>query len=135
MSHDRQLIDTIKTHFARKSSAQLQEIVQADNHERWSPEAIEAAGEVLQDRRAGRAQEALVPEEEPPPPPTPPDPYSLAFLALGALGGLGGLAIIPIFSVDYTGGADPDLPVPFGPKMAWLALDSTDTEAVATALS
>ncbi len=27
-----------------------------------------------------------------------------------------------------------DLPIPFGPKMAWLALDTTDTEAVATAL-
>jgi hypothetical protein len=32
------------------------------------------------------------------------------------------------------GASDPDLPVPFGPKMAWLALDTTDTEAVATAL-
>jgi hypothetical protein len=29
---------------------------------------------------------------------------------------------------------NPDLPLPFGPKMAWLALDTTDTEAVATAL-
>jgi hypothetical protein len=29
---------------------------------------------------------------------------------------------------------NPDLPVPFGPKMAWLALDTTDTEAVAAAL-
>jgi hypothetical protein len=28
----------------------------------------------------------------------------------------------------------PDLPVPFGPRMAWLALDTGDTEAVAAAL-
>src|SRR5207249_2093071 len=28
----------------------------------------------------------------------------------------------------------PDLPVPFGPKMAWLAMETTDTAAAATAL-
>jgi len=74
MSDDRHLIDTIKTHFARKSSAQLNEIVQVNDHERGSPEAIAAAGEVLRDRMAGRAQEPRVAEEEPPLPP-PPDPY------------------------------------------------------------
>jgi len=134
MSHDRQLLDTIKTGFARKSSAQLQEITQARNQERWSAEAIAAAGEVLQDRIAGRAQEPRVVEEEPPPPPSPPDPYSLAFLALGAFDGLSGFTIMPVFGVDYAGGADPDLPVPFGPKMAWLAVDTTNTEGVAAAL-
>jgi hypothetical protein len=34
MSQDRDLIDNIKTNFARKSSAQLQEIMRADNPER-----------------------------------------------------------------------------------------------------
>jgi hypothetical protein len=47
---------------------------------------------------------------------------------------LGGFALRTVWRVDYSGGADPDLPVPFGPKMAWLALDTRDTEAVATAL-
>src|SRR5947209_8633630 len=91
MSHDRQLMDAIKTHFARKSSAQLQEIVQANNLERWSPEAVAAAGEVLSDRSAGHAQEPLVAEEERPPPPlSVPDAYRLGFMALGLLGGLSG---------------------------------------------
>jgi len=129
MSHDRHLIDTIKTHFARKSAAQLQEIVQANDQERWSPEAIAAAGEVLEDRRAGRAQEPQVAEEELPPP----YHYEPGEIALGVLGGLlTGCLVIPYYRVDDAG--DPDLPVPFGPKMAWLALDTTDTEAVATAL-
>jgi hypothetical protein len=135
MNPDRHLIDTIKAHFAYKSSAQLQEIVRALTYERWSAEAVAAAGEVLQARRAGLAQEPEVPEEERPPPlPSPADPFSLAFLALGALGGLTGFWVIPVYRVDDAGGTDPDLPVPFGPKMAWLALDTTDTQAVAGAL-
>jgi hypothetical protein len=135
MSLDRHLIDTIKEHFGRKSSAQLQEIAQSNDHERWSPEAVAAAQQVLRDRLAGRVQEPQVPEEEPLPPPlSVPDPYSLGFLALGLLGGLGGLAIIPVYRPDYSGGTDPDLPLPFGSKMAWLALDTTDTQAVAAAL-
>lgn len=135
MHYDRDLIDTIKIHFARKSLAQLQEIVQANNKERWSPEAIAAANEVLQDRMAGRAPEPQVAEVEPPLPPSSPDPYSLAFLVtLGVFGGLVGHGFVPVYRVDYADDPDPDLPVPFGPKMAWLALDTTDTEAVATAL-
>ncbi len=64
MSHDPHLLDNIKWHFARKSSAQLQEIVQANKEGRWSPEAIAAAGELLQERMAGRAQEPQVAEGE-----------------------------------------------------------------------
>jgi hypothetical protein len=134
MVPDRHLIDVIKTHFERKSSAQLREIVQANDPERWSPEAVAAAAEVLQDRRAGRGQEPEVAEEERPPPPRPQDPYSIAFLALGMLSGLGGHLHVHVHPVDYAGSPDPDLPVPFGPKMAWLALDTTDTEAVSAAL-
>src|SRR4051794_26730648 len=115
MSHDRQLIDTIKMNFARKSSAQLQDIVQAEDPERWSPEAVAAAGEVLQERLAGRAQEPLVAEEDSPPLPSPPVPYSLGFLA----------GFLPVFALNgfrfgsefAAGDTDkPDLPVPFGPK-------------------
>jgi len=130
MSQDRHLIDTIKTHFARKSSAQLQEIVQAKHQDRWSPEAIAAADEVLQDRLAGRSEEPRVAEEEPSPPPCHYDPD---LVALGFLGGLPtGYLVIPSFRVEPAG--NPDLPVPFGAKMAWLALETRDTEAVATAL-
>src|SRR5260221_13397253 len=134
MSHDRHLINTIKTKFARKSSAQLQEIVQAANQERWSPDAIAAAGEVLQDRMVGRAQEPEVAEEEPPPPPMPYDPYKVAFRTLGVLGWLGGFGIIPIYRINYAGKPAPDLPDPFGPTLAWLRLETTDTAAVATDL-
>jgi hypothetical protein len=134
MSDDRNLIEAIKAHFARKSSAQLQAIAEASDQERWSPEAIAAAGELLQERMAGRAPEPLVAEEERPDPAPHPDPFSLAFLGLGALGGLSGFTIVPVFRVDYARGVDPDVPVPFGPKMAWLALDTNDTAAVARAL-
>jgi hypothetical protein len=130
MSLDRDLVDTIKASFARKSSAQLQEIVQANDPERWSPEAAAAAGEVLRERALGRAEEPEVAEEEPEPPPY---HYEPGELALGLLTGLltgGRLIIIPYHRrVD-----PPDLPVRFGPNMAWVALDTTDTEAVATAL-
>ncbi|MBV9122024.1 MAG: hypothetical protein JO112_01530 [Planctomycetes bacterium] len=135
MDPDRQQIDIIKTHFARKSSAQLQEIARANRPERWSPEAVVAAGEVLQERLAGRAQEPAVAEEDPPlPPPAPSDPLSVGFLALGVLSGLGGFGIFPVYRVNYEGKPDPDLPAPFGLRVAWLALDTRDTEAAATAL-
>jgi hypothetical protein len=125
--------------------------VRSDDPERWSPEAVAAAGEVLQDRAAGRAQEPEVPEEESPPPLH----YDPDLLALGLLGGLiTGHLIIPyernvgapelpeplglaplraaFFGADIA--TDPDLPVPFGPNLAWLALDTTDTAIVGAAL-
>jgi hypothetical protein len=135
MSHDRDLIDTIKANFARKSSSQLEAIARGNDPERWSAEAIVAAGEALQDRREGRAQEPAAPEEEAPPPPPVFDTYGLAVAGLAAFGLLAGYFVIPLPRRDYAGSTDPDLPVPFGPKMAWLALDTRDTEAVAAALS
>jgi hypothetical protein len=139
MSLDRQLIDTIKMHFDRKSSAQLQEIVEATNQDRWSSEAIAAADEVLLERMAGSTEEPLVAEEELPPPPRHPDPFSLALIVgLASLGGAWNAAVRAYVHPDsYIRGRQPsnvDEPVPFGPKMAWLALDTTDTEAVATAM-
>jgi hypothetical protein len=127
------LLDAIKAHFARKSSAILQEIAQAANSDRWSPEAIAAAQHVLRERTAGRAGEPVVPEPDPPAPPTPPDAYSMGFLGLSLLGAMSGLGITPVYRVDYDA-PDPDVPIPFGPGMAWLALDTTDTGAVASAL-
>jgi hypothetical protein len=129
MPHDREIVDAIKAHFARRSMGQLQVIARGDGGDHWSPEAAVAAREVLQDRLAGRAQEPpQVPDEEDEPPEYhfEPWPAELWFLA----GLLTGSIIIPY----YRRAERPDLPVPFGPRMAWLALDTTDTEAVATAL-
>ena len=129
MSQNRDLIDNIKANFARKSSAQLQEIMRADNPERWSAEAIAAAGEVFQDRLAGRAEEPQGADEEPAPPPY---YYVPEEMALGALAGLlTGFLVIPYYKRAVK---NPDRPLPFGPRVAWLALDTTDTAAVAQAL-
>lgn len=133
MSSDRQLVDAIKAHFARKSSAQLELIVRTKDQHRWSPEAVTAAREVLQERLAGRALEPQVPEEDRPLQPILNDPYSLGFL-MGVLGGLFGFGVIPVYRPNYAGEPEPDRPIPFGTCMAWLALDTVDTEAVAAAL-
>src|SRR5687768_11853006 len=103
MSHDRNLVDSIKRNFARKSSAQLREIVLVNNLERWSPEAVAAAAEVLQERVTGIAQEPEKDEGEDSPGPLPLDPYNLALpaldklavLVLGAIGSASGLTFLP----------------------------------------
>jgi hypothetical protein len=134
MNADRTLIDTIKCTFAEYSSAQLQTIASAKDHAEWSPEAVEAAGEILIERNAGRSEEPMVPRE-PEPPPEATDPLSVAFV-LGAMSfGLVGVAVLAPLSRRY--GSDivaADMPVPFGPKIAWLAVETTDTRALAEAL-
>jgi hypothetical protein len=131
MSHDLQLVDTIKTRFARKSSAQLQAISQTEEHDRWSPEATVAAEEVLRARRAGLAHEPEVPDEEDDPPEF---HYDVEQVAVGALASLlTGSLVIP-YTRRVEQREQPDLPVPFGQSMAWLAIATTDTEAVATKL-
>src|SRR5262245_59958376 len=128
MSRDRHLIDTIKTHFARKSSAQLQEIVQSSNQSRWSLEAMAAAEEILQDRSAGRVQEPEESDGDLSPPSSTPDAFSLAFLRLSLFGPLLiSYFVNDLYRVAKARARDRDLPVPFGPQMAWLALDTTDT--------
>jgi hypothetical protein len=131
MSGDLTPPDHVKAHFARKSSAQLQEIVQAGPQARWSPQAILAAGEILRERSTGRAQDPAAAEEEYRLR-APTIPYSLGFI----------VGFLPVFAMNgfrfgsefEASEADADLPVPFGPRIAWLAVDATDTEAVGTAL-
>src|SRR4051812_40471870 len=98
MGVDRQLIDEIKKHFAGKSSAQLQEIVRAEDRDCWSEEAFVAAREILLDRSGGRAQEPKVPVEDPPPPSVGDTLGSLISLAtvcaVGVMGG--GIVLTPI---------------------------------------
>jgi hypothetical protein len=133
MSRDGDLIDTIKVNFARKSSAQLLEIVLTTDDERWSQEAIAAANELLDERKAGRAEEPATPEVEAPQAVSY-ESYGLALAGLAAFGLLTGHLIVPVPMRNYAVGPDPDIPVPFGSNMAWLALETADTEAVATAL-
>src|SRR5262245_51307764 len=125
MSRDRELIDTIKWRFERKSSDQLRQIALASAGGDWSDEAVAAAVEVLRDRAAGLAREPVTPEDDSPPPPG--VHFEPAQVALGLLTGLvTGVFIIPYYR--RTEWVDPDLPIPFGPRMAWLAVDSTDAE-------
>ncbi len=133
MISNAQLVDIIKSHFAGKSSAQLQEIVQSNDAERWSPEAMAAATELLLERLAGRAVEPLQPEPEQVPLDQPTVPWSL-----GLLIGFGPVLALNGFHLgsrsSERGPNDPDAPVAFGPRMSWLAVETTDTQAVAEAL-
>jgi len=135
MALDQQLVEDIKANFARKSSGQLQAIAMLENVESWSPEAIEAARELLEDRRSRRAQEPPQPEEDLRAPPRPVDPTILAFWATFALfGAPGSILIRPVLQAIQEGRRDSDVPIPFGQDMAWLALDTTDTDEVSAAL-
>jgi len=136
MNLDRDLISSIKLNFADYSSALLNEIVQSKDQARWSLEAVAAAREVLLEREAGQSAEPLVAKQPEPDPPPYTDPANLAFLiGVMALGAAAGFAIVPLPRRVYGGDSvNPDLPVSFGSEMAWLALDTTDTEAVAAAL-
>lgn len=130
MNPNRRLIDAIKAGFTRKASAQLLAVVQTGPNHHWSPEAVTAAEEVLADRRAGRAAEPANPEPDDAPPESTYDPE---VVALGLLAGLvAGAAVVP-----YALGKnlpELDMPVPFGPRMAWLAVATADTPAVAAAV-
>lgn len=121
MSLDRTLAEVIKGNFGRISSAQLQEIVQGGNPGRWSAEAIAAADEILRERQGGIAPEPGQAPGDPEPLPTPPFPYGLGlvlgFLPVFALNGFR-------FGSELTQREAPDLPVPFGHNLAWLALET-----------
>lgn len=128
MGLNRQLVDTVKKTFAQRASAELEEIVRAKDLNRWSEEAFVAACEVLADRAAGRAKEPLTPEKEQPPP-SAEDRWGVLFSVLGFVGGdlVDGL-------LDLSQSHIVDKPVPFGSNVAWLAVETTDTTAVAAAL-
>ncbi len=130
MSQDRTLIDAIKSRFARKAAAQLQAVVQTGPNNHWSPEAVTAAAEVLADRRAGRAIEPADPEPDEAPPEYTYDPD---LLALGLFAGLvAGVVVVPYALREQL--PELDMPVPFGPRMAWLAVATADTAGVASAV-
>jgi hypothetical protein len=143
MSLDRDLVSSIKLTFADYSSALLNEIVQSKDQARWSLEAVAAAREVLLEREAGQSEEPLVAKQPEPDPPPYTDPANLGFLfgvmALGAtagwiMGAATGWIVLPRIRVRRPDPFNADQPVSFGSEMAWLALDTTDTEAVAAAL-
>src|SRR5262249_48255445 len=135
MTPDRILIDTIKETFTDYASTLLQEIAQSHDHERWSREAVVAAREILADRAAGGAREPLLPQEPEPAPPPAPGPSTLGIsFGLMAFTALTGGLPIPRFTVREVDESTLDQPIPFGSRVAWLAVETTDTEGVAAAL-
>jgi hypothetical protein len=136
MARDQRLVDEIKEYFARKSSAQLREILDTVDASRWSPEAMEAAEAVLLDREAGRAQEPTEPVQELTPIDSGHDVNSVAkIIALNVLTMPFGMFVVPRSRTWRP--PDPvaeDKPVAFGSHMTWLAIASDDTAAVASAL-
>jgi hypothetical protein len=135
MNVDRQLVARIKTNLARKSSAQLQQLADSGDHGGWSAEALVAASELLLDRAAGRAGEPADPEEDRPPP-SPDQTLDRLALTVGINAFTLPLGIL-ILPGNRQYKDDPiarDVPAPFGPGTAWLALDTADAAAVAAAL-
>jgi hypothetical protein len=119
MGLNRQLIETVKKHFAEKSTADLQEIVRLKDLDRWSEEAFVAAEEVLAERVAGRAGEPRAPVKDASPP------------SLEEWWN----AEVPYFGVGMKRwGQIANPPVPFGSNIAWLAVETTNTLPVTVAL-
>jgi hypothetical protein len=132
MGLNRQLVDAVKHHFAKKSTADLAEIVRLRDRDQWSEEAFVAAEEVLAERAAGRSKEPRVPVKDTPPPSAGVRQSELLPVLGFALGGLLG-ALIVKFAVGSEG-TDTDRPVSFGSDLAWVAVETTDTQKVAAAL-
>ena len=132
MGLNRQLVDTVKYHFTKKSTADLEEIVRIKDRDQWSDEAFVAAEEVLGERSAGRAKEPRVPVKDSPPPSIGESLRErLPVLGL-AMGGLFGGLIGRALSAE---GPVKNGPVPFGSNIAWLAVETQDTAAVAAVLA
>ena len=130
-----QLLREVKRHFARKSTEQLNNIIQGEPAGRWSVEAQEAANSLLADRAAGRASEPATPDYEDllEPVVDPKIHFEADEVAVGLLAGL----LTGYFIIPYTTRVEAeeiDLPQPFGRSMAWMALETTDTLAVARQL-
>jgi len=135
MAVDRQLVQRIKSHFARKSLAQLKHITVTGENDQWSAEAIVAAGEIVMDREAGRAVEPAECEEDSPPPSPSHTIDNLALMVgLNAFTMPFGVIILPLNRPYEDDPLARDIPLPFGPGVAWLALDTKDTTAVVAAL-
>ena len=130
MALNRNLIDSIKKTFARRASAELEEIVQTSDPDRWSEEAFVAAREVLADRASGLARETLVPEKDSPP------SADVRWGALfDALTFAAGYMVGGVFDLSHTQSAGHvDQPVAFGSNTAWLAVETTDASAVGKSL-
>lgn len=128
-SVNRKLVETIKSHFAGKSSNHLKSILSSKNSN-WSPEAFLAAEEVIQERSEGSAEEPTEPVDIDPEPDVFYNPEELVIPLLVAL--LGGKISIPYYR--RVSDEEVDFPIPFGPKMAWLAIETRDTEEVAAAI-
>jgi hypothetical protein len=135
MNLDSQLIDAIKQNFADYSSAQLQEIADTNDQDRWSAEAVAAARAVLLERTQGQAVEPSVPKAPPPTISPTSDAYNLGFLSsLLVFSPVLSAFLFPRPEFVPEDSVALDQPLPFGSKVAWLAVDTTDTEVVVKAL-
>lgn len=133
MSVDRQLVERIKERFARRSSDHLYEIAAGGEPQRWSAEAVRAAAEVLRDRSAGIAPEPT--EVESDPPASGHDVNSLAWTAgLNLLTLPLGWMVLPANRTLEPDRVARDEPIPFGEAATWVAVGTTETAAVVTAL-
>jgi hypothetical protein len=130
MGLSRPRIASIKKKFAQKITPELQEIVRLHDLNRWPEEAFVAAQEILDERAARKAQEPRVPEKKAPPPATEEHGGGLSAILEFAVGSVLG---------EFSGlllGEDGTCPRPmsFGANLAWVAVEATDTMAVAVAL-
>jgi hypothetical protein len=129
MKRNQLLQEEIKRHFARKTADQLNKIIADEPAGRWSTEAQAAARALLYDRETGRAKELATADDDE----TPQFHYDPDTLALGLLAGLITGNVLVLYS-KRAEIEDVDLPQPFGRSMAWLAVETTDTMAVARQL-
>jgi hypothetical protein len=101
------------------------------DRDQWSEEAFVAAEEVLTERASGSAKEPRVPVKDIPPP-SAEERRRVLFSVLGlAAGGVVGGLIGRAITADSQG---TDRPVTFGSDLAWVAVETTETPAVAAAL-
>ncbi|MEZ6138969.1 MAG: hypothetical protein R3B84_00225 [Zavarzinella sp.] len=121
---NRDLIDTIKAHLADKSTAHLQKIVSTEPEKHWSLEALEAAEELLLERKNRLAEEPAAPTVDQQPEYTY-NPEELANSILFSL--CTGFLYIPYYHREEA------LPIQFGQDITWFAIESRDIQAVATA--
>ncbi len=131
MGLNRQLVDTVKHHFAKKSTADLEEIVRLKDRDQWSDESFVAAEEVLVERVSGRARAPRVPVKDTPPPSAGENLRELLPVLGFAVGGLLGGLIGRALSAE---GPVTNGPVPFGSNIAWLSVETKETAAVAAVL-
>jgi hypothetical protein len=136
MKIDRAIVERIKGNLAQYSPEELQQIIDSQDQNRWSAEAVTAACEVFQVRNTGLSFDPTrTNDTEENPSVNVQSTDSMAWVtAMNALALPLGFLVLPLNREVEDDPIDRDIPVPFGPESAWIALDTTDTAAVANLL-